>query len=168
MKDSQAVSTNRAVQSNWAALRAQIPVSVKPKAKKEKPEEVALAAAKVANKKKWERMLSSKILAVDCEMVGIGIGGKVSALARCSVVDFSGNVVYDNFVQPKGFVTDFRTKWSGIRKSDISARKAVSLEEVCVSIYACSYSLSFVPALSAQHCRLHACALAASFVSMWV
>lgn len=76
-------------------------------------------------------------------MVGIGSSGKQSALARCCVVDFDGNKIYDRFVRPKSFVTDFRTKWSGVRKSDL--REAVSLEEVCqrrLSIVLLSFSQS--------------------------
>jgi RNA exonuclease 4 len=63
-------------------------------------------------------------------MVGIGASGRQSALARCGVVDFDGNVLYDEFVRPPGFVTDFRTKYSGIRKKDLRAGVAVTLQEV--------------------------------------
>lgn len=73
--------------------------------------------------------MRDRVVALDCEMVGIGLNGKVSALARCSLIDFEGNVLFDEFVQPKGHVTDLRTKWSGIRKRDISSRKAVTLED---------------------------------------
>jgi hypothetical protein len=67
---------------------------------------------------------------LDCEMVGIGTNGKISALARCCVVDYDGNVIYDEFVRPPGFVTDFRTKWSGVRSQDLREGKAVTLKEV--------------------------------------
>lgn len=63
-------------------------------------------------------------------MVGLGPSGKQSALARCGVVDFDGNVLYDEFVRPPGFVTDFRTKYSGIRRKDLRTGVAVSLAEV--------------------------------------
>ncbi len=76
------------------------------------------------------KRLRDKAVALDCEMVGTGMNGKYSELARCSLVDSKGNVIYDEFVQPKGYVTDFRTQWSGIRKSDINKRKAVTLEQV--------------------------------------
>ena len=71
----------------------------------------------------------AKYIALDCEMVGIGPDGKQSALARCCVVDFDGIVIYDKFVRPKSFVTDFRTKWSGVRKQDLRAGEAVTLSD---------------------------------------
>jgi RNA exonuclease 4 len=74
--------------------------------------------------------VKAKYVALDCEMVGIGSSGKKSALARCCLVDFDGNKLYDQFVRPKSFVTDFRTKWSGVRKSDLREGVAVTLEEV--------------------------------------
>ena len=71
------------------------------------------------------------VVGLDCEMVGLGDKGKENALARCSLVDFDGNVLYDKIIRPKGFVTDFRTKWSGIKKSDLRKDKdnVVTLEE---------------------------------------
>ena len=73
--------------------------------------------------------LKSNYVGLDCEMVGIGLTGKQSALARCCVVDFDGAVLYDKFVRPRGFVTDFRTEWSGVRKQDLRAGEAVTLLE---------------------------------------
>nr|XP_032831624.1 RNA exonuclease 4-like [Petromyzon marinus] len=58
-----------------------------------------------------------KLVAVDCEMVGLGPGGCRGALARCSVVDYYGSVLYDSYVRPEEPVTDYRTRWSGIRPS---------------------------------------------------
>jgi RNA exonuclease 4 len=87
-----------------------------------KPEE----AGNIVLSSKYKH-LRPRIVAMDCEMVGIGINGKHSALARCSIVDFYGNTVYDKFVRPPAMVTDFRTKWSGIRKSDLRIDHAVSL-----------------------------------------
>lgn len=75
-----------------------------------------------------------KYVALDCEMVGLGTDGKVSALARCAIVDYDGKVIYDEFVRPPGLVTDFRTKYSGIRKKDLRRDNAISLPEV---EYAC-------------------------------
>lgn len=56
------------------------------------------------------------VVALDCEMVGTGPGGRCSELARCSIVDYHGTVVYDKYVQPCRPVTDYRTPWSGIRR----------------------------------------------------
>ncbi|XP_057691696.1 apoptosis-enhancing nuclease-like [Corythoichthys intestinalis] len=55
------------------------------------------------------------VVALDCEMVGTGPGGSCSELARCSILDYHGNVIYDRYVQPCNPVTDYRTRWSGIR-----------------------------------------------------
>jgi RNA exonuclease 4 len=71
----------------------------------------------------------AKFVALDCEMVGIGIDGKTSALARCSIVDFDGKTIFDEHVRPPAFVTDFRTKWSGIRKHDLRQGHAITLQE---------------------------------------
>ncbi|XP_014898662.1 interferon-stimulated 20 kDa exonuclease-like 2 isoform X1 [Poecilia latipinna] len=61
----------------------------------------------------------TKYLAIDCEMVGAGPKGSISQLARCSIVSYDGDVVYDKFIKPSMYVTDFRTRWSGIRPKDL-------------------------------------------------
>ncbi|KAM7421600.1 hypothetical protein PAMA_015647 [Pampus argenteus] len=63
--------------------------------------------------------LPSKYVALDCEMVGAGPKGRISQLARCSIVSYEGDVVYDKFINPSMPVTDYRTRWSGIRRSDL-------------------------------------------------
>ncbi|XP_077566416.1 interferon-stimulated gene 20 kDa protein-like [Stigmatopora nigra] len=55
------------------------------------------------------------VVALDCEMVGTGPRGRCSELARCSILDYHGNVLYDRYVRPCQDVTDYRTRWSGIR-----------------------------------------------------
>ncbi|XP_029596049.1 interferon-stimulated 20 kDa exonuclease-like 2 isoform X1 [Salmo trutta] len=55
-----------------------------------------------------------KYLAMDCEMVGTGPKGRNSELARCSIVSYDGDVVYDRYIKPTNAVTDYRTRWSGI------------------------------------------------------
>lgn len=62
----------------------------------------------------------SKFLAIDCEMVGTGPKGSVSQLGRCSLVSYEGDVVYDKFIKPPVPVTDFRTRWSGIRPRNLA------------------------------------------------
>lgn len=59
------------------------------------------------------------IVALDCEMVGVGPEGRQDELARVSVVNYTGDVLYDTFVRPREPVTDYRTKFSGVRESDI-------------------------------------------------
>ncbi|KAK5861691.1 hypothetical protein PBY51_017148 [Eleginops maclovinus] len=61
----------------------------------------------------------TKYLAIDCEMVGTGPKGSISQLARCSLVSYDGDVVYDKFINPPVPVTDYRTRWSGIRHKDL-------------------------------------------------
>ena len=57
----------------------------------------------------------SKYAAIDCEMVGGGAQGQVSLLARCSVVSYDGDVIFDEYIKPDQPVTCYRTRWSGIR-----------------------------------------------------
>ncbi|XP_053134334.1 interferon-stimulated 20 kDa exonuclease-like 2 isoform X2 [Hemicordylus capensis] len=58
----------------------------------------------------------NKMVAVDCEMVGTGPGGRNSELARCSVVSYHGDLMYDKFIRPVNPITHFRTRWSGIQR----------------------------------------------------
>ena len=66
------------------------------------------------------------IVALDCEMVGVG-ETKRSALARVSIVNYDGTVAYDQYVKPNQEITDYRTRWSGIRKSDML--RAISMQQ---------------------------------------
>ncbi|XP_075431305.1 apoptosis-enhancing nuclease isoform X2 [Ascaphus truei] len=59
-------------------------------------------------------------VAIDCEMVGTGPGGRISELARCSVVNYRGDVVYDKFIKPELPIADYRTQWSGITKKHMN------------------------------------------------
>ena len=43
----------------------------------------------------------TKILGMDCEMVGVGMTGTDSILARVSIVNHFGHMVYDKFVAPR-------------------------------------------------------------------
>ncbi|KAI6129356.1 ribonuclease H-like domain-containing protein [Pisolithus croceorrhizus] len=63
--------------------------------------------------------VTGKYLALDCEMVGIGLEGSESSLARVSIVNFKGAVVLDAFVRQRERVVDYRTKWSGVRRADL-------------------------------------------------
>uniref|UniRef100_A0A3B4AH06 Uncharacterized protein n=1 Tax=Periophthalmus magnuspinnatus TaxID=409849 RepID=A0A3B4AH06_9GOBI len=85
-------------------------------------------------------------LAIDCKMVGAGYKGHISLLARCSIVSYDGDVVYDKFICPMLPITDYRTQWSGIRKSHLhgampynQARKEVRRKKV---VYANLYCLA--------------------------
>ncbi|XP_041648659.1 interferon-stimulated 20 kDa exonuclease-like 2 isoform X2 [Cheilinus undulatus] len=79
-------------------------------------------------KKKTSAILCpSKYVAIDCEMVGAGPKGSISLLARCSVVNYDGDILYDEFIKPTMPVTDYRTRWSGIREKDL--RHATNFSE---------------------------------------
>lgn len=69
-----------------------------------------------------------KYVGIDCEMVGVGESGSRSVLARVSVVNFHGTQVYDSFVKPKEFVTDWRTFVSGVSSRDMATAR--EFEEV--------------------------------------
>ncbi|NXS68256.1 I20L2 protein, partial [Pandion haliaetus] len=58
----------------------------------------------------------TKLVAIDCEMVGTGPGGRTSDLARCSIVGYQGDVMYDQYIRPAAPIVDYRTRWSGIRR----------------------------------------------------
>lgn len=60
--------------------------------------------------------IPSKMVAIDCEMVGTGPKGHVSSLARCSIVSYEGDVLYDEYIRPPCQIVDYRTRWSGIKK----------------------------------------------------
>lgn len=70
---------------------------------------------------------STTVVALDCEMVGTGPGGRCSELARCSILDYHGNMLYNKFVQPCQPVTDYRTPWSGIQRHHL--RHAISFTQ---------------------------------------
>lgn len=57
---------------------------------------------------------SGKYIAMDCEMVGVGPDGQRSALARVSLVNYNGHVLFDKYVAVSERVTDYRTHVSGI------------------------------------------------------
>lgn len=61
----------------------------------------------------------TKVVAIDCEMVGVGLNGEDSILARVSLVNQFGKCIYDKYVKPTEKVTDYRTAVSGIRPQDI-------------------------------------------------
>lgn len=61
----------------------------------------------------------TKVLGLDCEMVGVGPGGIESALARVAIINSYGNVIYDKYCQPLEKVTDYRTRYSGIKSKHL-------------------------------------------------
>lgn len=96
-----------------------------------------LIAAHEAEQKKQKEVETRKpvpedeqqrYVALDCEMVGIGAGGKQSALARVSMTGWNHEVLLDTFVQVPDRVTDFRTHVSGVRAADIKAKNDDAME----------------------------------------
>lgn len=75
-----------------------------------------------------EKVELTSTVAMDCEMVGTGADGTVSILARCSIVNFKGEVIMDKYVKPTTKVTDFRTKVSGIKPSHLSSPDAIDFK----------------------------------------
>lgn len=65
-------------------------------------------------------------LALDCEMVECY--GNKSVLARVSIVNLFGHPILDSYAAPPSTVTDYRTRYSGIRKRDLD--HAPTFEEV--------------------------------------
>jgi RNA exonuclease 4 len=53
-------------------------------------------------------------------MVGVGLEGAESSLARVSVVNFYGAVQLDVFVRQRERVVDYRTEFSGVRPSNMA------------------------------------------------
>lgn len=72
----------------------------------------------------WCKINEMPIVAIDCEMVGI-LKPKPSCnrntvkdnmLARVSIVDFFGNILYDTLVAPQQPVKNYRTEITGLRE----------------------------------------------------
>jgi RNA exonuclease 4 len=101
----------------------------KAQASKAQAAAAAAEAAAAELKRAKERWKDDRYIGLDCEMVGTGKMGKKSSLARCSIVNYSGEVIYDKFVRSNDYVVDFRTKYSGIRKKDLRKGNAIPLEQ---------------------------------------
>ena len=61
-------------------------------------------------------------MAVDCEMVGVGLDGMESLLAWVSVVNFHGVVLLDEFVRQRERVVNYRTEYSAARLGNLILR----------------------------------------------
>lgn len=67
-------------------------------------------------------------VAVDCEMVGVENNN--DALARVSIVNYNGHVLYDKYVRPSSYITDFRTWVSGITPAQLKeSNGAITFEQ---------------------------------------
>jgi RNA exonuclease 4 len=81
------------------------------------------AKADVINGGLIEGVDIGKYIGIDCEMVGVGGDEDRSVLARVSIVNFHGTQVYDSFVKPKEFVTDWRTHVSGVSAKNMTTAR---------------------------------------------
>lgn len=129
-----APSGSTKAESNWDRLQAALRSAGPPKSRGRHRDvhlTVGAAAAAVAGPQALlapgADVQHTHMVAIDCEMVGVGPGGKESALARVCVVNAAGGVLLDTHVKPRERVTDFRTAVSGIRPSDLVG--AVAFEE---------------------------------------
>jgi len=77
-----------------------------------------------------DRKLLTTCLAMDCEMVGVGPLGMRSILARCTILNYHGEVVYDKYVKPVENITDYRTEVSGIQPYHLTPDKTVEFKQV--------------------------------------
>lgn len=79
----------------------------------------------------------TNVVSLDCEFVGVGKEGKEHSLARVSIVNFKGEVLYDKYVvNNKEPVVDYRTWVSGIRPEHLKSPDAVSFEQAQKDVHA--------------------------------
>lgn len=104
------------VSNNWKNLLDRKPTIAPKTASK-----VTLAAAA-------EELAEKNLVAMDCEMVGVGTGGTRSALARVSIVDSEGVVLMDRFVKPDEPITDYRTHITGITAERLTRKDVMKPE----------------------------------------
>ncbi|XP_057649189.1 interferon-stimulated 20 kDa exonuclease-like 2 [Chionomys nivalis] len=120
---SESKGSKKPAQKSAAQNSTQAPLENKGSKKKKKKKSSKKNAAQRSTDARSEdkclkvsQNLPGKMVAVDCEMVGTGPKGRVSSLARCSIVSYNGDVLYDDYVLPPCHIVDYRTRWSGIRK----------------------------------------------------
>uniref|UniRef100_A0A6B2L9E0 RNA exonuclease 4 n=1 Tax=Arcella intermedia TaxID=1963864 RepID=A0A6B2L9E0_9EUKA len=75
--------------------------------------------------------LLTDILALDCEMVGM-YPRDISALGRVCIVNAKGDLIYDSHCLPEGRIQNYRTKYSGIRPSDLRGAPKFSVVQSIV------------------------------------
>lgn len=64
-------------------------------------------------------LTKNSVIALDCEMVGIGANGRDHMLARVSIVNENGDILIDKYVKPTQEIVDYRTQFSGITPMDL-------------------------------------------------
>ncbi|CAN8075613.1 unnamed protein product [Agarophyton chilense] len=132
-------SKRKRVDSNWKQLQKTLPKTALRNTKRKRtlnetdessadtPQDASHVSS-FMNRPVFKTDQVTDIVAMDCEMVGVGPDGKQNALARVSVVNYSGDVLYDSFVKVKERVTDYRTKWSGVKPEDVASNSSKAVE----------------------------------------
>lgn len=87
------------------------------------------------------RQLTMNAVAIDCEMVGVGLEGRTSALAHVAIIDFFGNQIYNKYVIPRGginSIVNYRHRYSGITRNILENpdNRAESFEVVKAEVHA--------------------------------
>ncbi|KAG8935665.1 hypothetical protein FRC00_010566, partial [Tulasnella sp. 408] len=77
-------------------------------------------------------MSKKEFIGLSCITIGTGQGGTISMLARVSVVDTRGNVLYDAYVQPTSKVESYRFATTGLNKTYFD--NAVPFEEAQLTV----------------------------------
>jgi RNA exonuclease 4 len=72
--------------------------------------------------------LPEQCVALDAEMVGVGMGGQNSSVARVTVIDWHGRVLFDEHIQQQQPVTDYRTFVSGVTEEHLQNAKMTFLD----------------------------------------
>lgn len=70
-------------------------------------------------------------------MVGVGVDGSRSTLARVTIVNWDNEIVLDQFVRPSEPVTDYRTFVSGITAADLQEDNDDNTNNKCVTLEQC-------------------------------
>eukprot|EP00929_Paragymnodinium_shiwhaense_P063819 TRINITY_DN31935_c0_g1_i1.p1 TRINITY_DN31935_c0_g1~~TRINITY_DN31935_c0_g1_i1.p1 ORF type:complete len:373 (-),score=116.37 TRINITY_DN31935_c0_g1_i1:45-1163(-) len=83
-------------------------------------------APKTADVQSIEGGAGTNVVALDCEMVGVGPSGTKNGLARVSIVDHEGAILLDRYVMPNEKITDYRTKVTGISANTLEGKGVLS------------------------------------------
>jgi hypothetical protein len=71
-------------------------------------------------------------LAMDCEMVGVA--NNRSLLARCSIVNQFGQVIYNKYILPTEAVLDYRTHINGIKAEHLLPNNAIPFKQCQIEV----------------------------------
>lgn len=106
----------------------------KPSNKRFSKRRVHNANANANNNNELSLREKENIVAMDCEMVGVGPHGMRSALARVTIVSYDHHILLDAYIRVNEPVTDFRTCYSGIRPEFLLSDQAISPDDARVVV----------------------------------